>query len=638
MEGRPGWGSPSASPPGTAGQADDALAAEGAYYLHQVTITEPSEDDYKYEEVSIDDDISFQEGDEDLAKAVQMVQEQAEDAQTMTQKTVPPSTQSVSEVPEVIEDFLRNFLIRMGMNRTFESFQNEWYEIIQKGSFQPSDPRLVPDVYTQNQLLEEENKNLKKELEHYKIAANKASKNLLKSKKECDFHRLHHKRVVQEKDKLNNDIKGLKLHYGSYEKTLKLLQEKKDSLLRQKMLTTLEKDKAVGQITGLQATLQNLETGHSVQIPKSRVGHRCERENDSEGPTQEALQRAREGKLQCDGVISHDTAKDPVKQKGKRYPKDSEFPVDTQINPHLYWFKECGHPLKSGYKISNILKVHDLAVSSLALHPHKEILITCSDDHLWKMWAFPSGNLLMTGVGHTDWLSGCCFHPSGTNLATSSGDTTVKIWNFSKGDCILTLEGHSQAIWSCTWHSCGDFVASSSMDNTSKVWDLNSERCRYTLRGHSDSVNSIEFLPFSNTILTSSADKTLSLWDARTGLCAHTFYGHMHSCNDASFNMKGDTIVSCDSCGVMKLWDVRKVIAMVSIDVGPSPGNQVVFDPSGRIVAQASNDGTIHMLDLKSGQLHKLTGHENEVHSVAFTYDAGHLFSGGADGTVRIWS
>ncbi|KFV04757.1 Sperm-associated antigen 16 protein, partial [Tauraco erythrolophus] len=127
------------------------------------------------------------------------------------------------------------------------------------------------------------------------------------------------------------------------------------------------------------------------------------------------------------------------------------------------------------------------------------ILVTGSDDHLWKMWALPDGNIIMTGEGHADWLSGCCFHPSGTQLVTSSGDTTVRIWDFSKCGCILT-----------------DFVASASMDNTSKIWDVNSERCRYTMCGHEDSVNSIEFLPFSDTLLTSSADKTLSLWDART--------------------------------------------------------------------------------------------------------------------------
>ena len=48
---------------------------------------------------------------------------------------------------------------------------------------------------------------------------------------------------------------------------------------------------------------------------------------------------------------------------------------------------------------------------SLALHPRKQIIVTTSDDHLWKMWAIPSGDIIMTGEGHTDWVSDCDFHP-----------------------------------------------------------------------------------------------------------------------------------------------------------------------------------------------------------------------------------
>nr|XP_008527143.1 PREDICTED: sperm-associated antigen 16 protein-like [Equus przewalskii] len=112
----------------------------------------------------------------------------------------------------------------------------------------------------------------------------------------------------------------------------------------------------------------------------------------------------------------------------------------------------------------------------------------------------------------------------------------------------------------------------------------------------------------------------------------------MHSINDATFAPRGHIIASCDACGVTKLWDFRKLLPIVSIDVGPSPGNEVNFDPSGRVLAQASGNGVIHLLDLKSGQIHKLMGHESEAHTVVFSQDGESLFSGGSDGTVRTWS
>ncbi|ELW72716.1 Sperm-associated antigen 16 protein [Tupaia chinensis] len=217
------------------------------------------------EQCITDDNFSIPEGDEDLAKAIQMVHEQAIDTQILEQKTVLPSRHAV---PEVIEDFLCNFLIKMGMTRTLDCFQSEWYELIQKGVTELRVVGTVPDVYTQIMFLEAENKNLKKDLKHYKQATDKAREDLLKTQKERDFHRMHHKRIVQEKNKLINDLKGLKLHYASYEPTIRVLHEKHHSLLKQKMLTTLERDRAIGKVFGLKETLRSVELGRNFRVPE----------------------------------------------------------------------------------------------------------------------------------------------------------------------------------------------------------------------------------------------------------------------------------------------------------------------------------------------------------------------------------
>ncbi|XP_039925074.1 sperm-associated antigen 16 protein isoform X4 [Hirundo rustica] len=494
----------------------EAAVSEAAFSLQNFTITDDSKDDYQYEEVSADDDFSLHEDYEDLSKALQTIEEQTEDAQILALQSVLTSEKSVSEIPQALDDYFCNFLVRLGMSRTLDCFQTEWYELIERGVLRVEDAGLVPDVYTRNQQLEIEILSLKKDLENCKHSVTKTEEALLKMQKERDFHRMHHKRVVQEKNRLISDMKRLKAHYASYEPVLKELSEKYQNSLTQKMLTSLERDKAMGQVTGLQTALENLESGYTKQIPGTKVGHDCTRKKEFEGPTQKALREARQQKFRVVASSSCDPDGDGEKM-GRRDLKDSEFPVDPEGTPSFEGAKEHAPPQKSGqYQLSSVLKVHDFAVSCLALHPRKRIVLSCGDDRLWKTWGFPDGNILLTGEGHTDWLSGCCFRPSGTQLVTSSGDTTVRIWDLSRRGCILTLRGHSRAVRGCSWHSCGDFVASASMDGTSKIWDVNSERCRYTLRGHEDSVNSIEFLPFSSTALTSSADKTLSLWDVRT--------------------------------------------------------------------------------------------------------------------------
>lgn len=74
-----------------------------------------------------------------------------------------------------------------------------------------------------------------------------------------------------------------------------------------------------------------------------------------------------------------------------------------------------------------------LAVHLLCLLPspiQQAIVATVSDDETWKVWSVPNCDLLMSGEGHRDWVSGVAFHPHGTMLATSAGDNTVKIWDF----------------------------------------------------------------------------------------------------------------------------------------------------------------------------------------------------------------
>ncbi|KFU84020.1 Sperm-associated antigen 16 protein, partial [Chaetura pelagica] len=195
-----------------------------------------------------DDEFGSQEDDEDLYKALQTIKEQNEDARILALQPILTSEKSVSEIPESIDDFFCNFLARMGMLRTLNCFQTEWYELVHRGVLAAQDAGLVPAGWTHNQQLEAENMHLRKDLERYQLAANKAKEAFQKTQQECNFHRMRHKRVAQEKERLICDIKRLKAHYESYEPVLKQLTEKYKTVLRQKMLISLERDRALGQV------------------------------------------------------------------------------------------------------------------------------------------------------------------------------------------------------------------------------------------------------------------------------------------------------------------------------------------------------------------------------------------------------
>merc|ERR1719421_1319002 len=102
----------------------------------------------------------------------------------------------------VVDDYFRNFLRTHKLTRSLEAFQKEWYEKQLTGQLPETETQIVPDLYSRNQDLFEEVSVLGNELEKAKEVAMKAKDTWDKFRKERDFHRLHHRRVMEEKNQL----------------------------------------------------------------------------------------------------------------------------------------------------------------------------------------------------------------------------------------------------------------------------------------------------------------------------------------------------------------------------------------------------------------------------------------------------
>ncbi|XP_040053835.2 sperm-associated antigen 16 protein [Gasterosteus aculeatus] len=519
----------------------------------------------------------------------------------------PSKRQIVPKTPEAVDDFLRNFLRRAGLNQTLNVFEPEWYGSAQKLLSETLRTAwtgvFIPDALTHRQLLQRELETVRVETDRLRQDVLVAGERLVRTQRERDFHRLQHRRVAEEKNRLIQHSQQLKKHLESYEPVLRQLEDKYQAALRQKTLITLEKDR--------------------VQNPTDA------RLNEEKSPNlkKSSIKRSGSGN------------KSPTKRTVARHPKDTEFPVCSRRNP----------PLAQGafQKWENTIsfRAHELPISCIDLHPQELILATASDDRSWRLWELlPNGEklgqTLLTGEGHSDWLSGCSFHPDGAKLATTGGDCTVRLWDLSRGRCVLSLPGHGRPTWGCSFHCRGHVLASCSADRTAKVWDLNSQRCRLTLRRHAASVSSVCFLPLSDLLLTASADKTLAEWDARLGACTASFHGHRHPCSHAAFSPAGDaTLASCDTRGIVHLWDARKpALPTATVDAGPLAANQVAFSPSGKALAVAGSDGVLRVVQVDSGVTSSLSGSGDGVQSVTFDHEGESVTCAGRDGVISVWA
>ncbi|XP_068604101.1 sperm-associated antigen 16 protein [Brachionichthys hirsutus] len=199
------------------------------------SVSSESEDDFQFEEVSLEDNWSLAEGEEDLEAVVKAVKERSE----ASAAAAPGNRQ-----PESVDHFLRRFLVEMGMVETLDCFQSEWSDMTQKGLVDKEQIGVVSDVYADIMRLHSELKNAQREEEECRLGAYAAAATLDSVQKARDFHRMKHNRVVQERNRLIEEMKKLKVQCDSYETELQRMEEKCDRVQKQTLQMTSERDEA----------------------------------------------------------------------------------------------------------------------------------------------------------------------------------------------------------------------------------------------------------------------------------------------------------------------------------------------------------------------------------------------------------
>ena len=171
--------------------------------VEQYEISDDEADEFDYDAVqNEEDEEEDDDDDEDFAAALASVQRLDEKSRagstvaSVRDVGTPAAKPTLTQVrPEVVDDFIRNFLIKVGMSRTLDNFNSEWYDLQQKGKLAEVYTDTVPDIYVRNQDLDERVVALQQQLDKMRIITEKAQGTWDKFRKERDFHRMHHRRV-----------------------------------------------------------------------------------------------------------------------------------------------------------------------------------------------------------------------------------------------------------------------------------------------------------------------------------------------------------------------------------------------------------------------------------------------------------
>ncbi|ARI81869.1 WD40 repeat domain-containing protein [Microcystis aeruginosa] len=306
--------------------------------------------------------------------------------------------------------------------------------------------------------------------------------------------------------------------------------------------------------------------------------------------------------------------------------------------------------IETGKEIRTLSEWNRGCVYSVSFSNDGKTLATGSADKTIKLWNVETGEEIRTLSGHNGKVNSVSFSSDGKTLATGSADKTIKLWNVETGKEIRTLSGHNGEVHSVSFRSDGKTLASGSSDNTIKLWNVETSLEIRTLYGHNSTVFSVSFSSDGKTLATGSDDTTIELWNVGTGKEMRTLIGHnstglcqLEICSElavyrVSFSPDGKTLATSSDDNTIKLWNVE-----TGQEIGTLRGHNgivlsVSFSPDGKSLATGSWDKTIKLWNVETGQeIRTLKGHDSSVYSVNFSPDGKTLVSGSVDKTIKLW-
>lgn len=131
-------------------------------------------------------------------------------------------------------------------------------------------------------------------------------------------------------------------------------------------------------------------------------------------------------------------------------------------------------------KVAHVLEGHADTVTSLALSPDSQSLLSFSHDGTARTWDVrpfaPEERLVRTFDGAQAGLEKnmirACWDPEGKRVAAGGGDGTVTVWEAGSGKLVTKLPGHKGAVNDVAISAEGGMVVSASSDRTMLLGEM----------------------------------------------------------------------------------------------------------------------------------------------------------------------
>ncbi|RUR83519.1 WD40 repeat domain-containing protein [Chlorogloeopsis fritschii PCC 9212] len=311
----------------------------------------------------------------------------------------------------------------------------------------------------------------------------------------------------------------------------------------------------------------------------------------------------------------------------------------TQVEEILYAIANLKIKRQENYAyLSHTLSGHIGKITSLAISPDGQIIVSGSADKTIKLWDLNTGKSIRTLNENVGEVSSVAISPDGNFLAIGSCQhpkSNVKVWHLATGKLLHTLLGHQKPVNFVTISPDGLILASGS--NKIKIWNLHKGDRICTL-WHASSVHAAAISADGSILASASSDSKIRLWNPRTGEPLRTLSGHTGEVHSVAIHPNGKVLFSGSADNTIKIWDLDSGKMLHTFAGHSDEVKSVTISPDGQTLFSSSADNAIKIWCLQSGELlQTLTGHSGTVNAIAVSPDGKFIVSGSSDQTIKIW-
>ena len=302
---------------------------------------------------------------------------------------------------------------------------------------------------------------------------------------------------------------------------------------------------------------------------------------------------------------------------------------------------------------------------SLTFSPNGHILAIGGSDQAVQLWDTLSAQKTHTLEGHKDWINSIAFSPDGRMLASGSGNElrfdkkrddpgfSLRVWDPFNGTSLMAQTDFAKPVEGVTSTAGGKTLITSDYKGNLKIFN--------TVTGQPSRSITVDgwygaFSPDGGILATLMDEHegiprgepgykmVIGLWEPTSGKLITRLTGHSQLIRAVAFSFDGQTLASASNDRTIRIWNVRTgqiartIVPSASYRLGDAI-EHLALSPNGKMVA-SSTSFALRIWDTTTGQLLWAPSGDGNYYSLAFSQD-GKKFAAAMtqpkEGEVDIW-